>query len=649
MSFLTWQIGALAAATTVPLLLLLYFLKLRRRTVRVSSTFLWQQSVKDIEVNAPFRLLRMSWLLFIQLVVMALLYFALARPVMNLPGGGAARTVILIDASASMSARDGDDEGSSRLEVAKQSARRIVRDALSGAGGEAMIVSYAAGSRALTRFETSRTALLAAIDQIEPTDQPGDFAGAMQLIQAYMQVGEDEQVESRPELVLLSDGDLSREGMAAPIRLPAGSVRFVQIGPERSTGNVGIASMNARRDYDDPSLVRIFARLVSSEPEADVIAVWSRNGQRLASEAVTLTALTPGGFGEASLTYELTDSEGGLLALELTPVSEDVLDADNRFLLQLEPPTKPRILLVHPASGPDSALVDVVYALEPDEFDLLDADQFERDRDAKAPGAYDLIIFDRVTPREMPLVSTLSFGSTLPVEGLVLTPARDDNGGPFLSWRRTHPLLRYLSLDQIVVGRTGVWRLPEGGIELARGAGGTWIGLLDRGRRRHLLVAFALHDSSWYAHHSFPIMIGSALEYLVGQGAEGRGGYVRTSEPVGSVLAEGRETIFVEGPRRLVIDVSESDDVANLPALPLVGLYSVEDEDGAVRQRIAVNLADERESQLRTSDVVTVGGEEIQARDADAAAPREIWRWFVIAAIIVLAIEWLVYVRRMRV
>ncbi len=57
--------GLIAAALTVPVLLLFYFLKLRRRQVRVSSTLLWANAMQDMQVNTPFRWLRVTLLLIL--------------------------------------------------------------------------------------------------------------------------------------------------------------------------------------------------------------------------------------------------------------------------------------------------------------------------------------------------------------------------------------------------------------------------------------------------------------------------------------------------------------------------------------------------------------------------------------------------------
>src|SRR5918998_3051455 len=124
-TFTNWQAGAIAAGIVVPSLLILYFLKLRRREQTVPSTLLWRKAIQDLQVNAPFQRLRRNLLLLLQLILLALLLLALSKPVANYAPGPGKTTVILIDRSASMNARD-QEGGTTRLDEAKRRAKELV-------------------------------------------------------------------------------------------------------------------------------------------------------------------------------------------------------------------------------------------------------------------------------------------------------------------------------------------------------------------------------------------------------------------------------------------------------------------------------------------------------------------------------------------
>ena len=56
MQFLSpWYIPALAATLTVPPLVIMYFLRLRRRETPVPTTYLWRKVIEDLQVNQPFQ------------------------------------------------------------------------------------------------------------------------------------------------------------------------------------------------------------------------------------------------------------------------------------------------------------------------------------------------------------------------------------------------------------------------------------------------------------------------------------------------------------------------------------------------------------------------------------------------------------------
>ena len=108
MEWLTPFTALFAALVAVPLLLLLYFLKLKRHEQIVSSTLLWQRAIRDLQVNAPFQKLRHNILLLLQLLMLFAILLAIAWPILAMKSGPGKKYVILIDCSASMNTIDID-------------------------------------------------------------------------------------------------------------------------------------------------------------------------------------------------------------------------------------------------------------------------------------------------------------------------------------------------------------------------------------------------------------------------------------------------------------------------------------------------------------------------------------------------------------
>src|SRR4051794_29640382 len=96
--------AALWFLAALPVVFILYLIQSRYRPQVVASLMLWKRMARDLEAEASWRRPRWDWLLALQLLVALCAALALARPAIL--GGGAARLAVVLDASASMTARD---------------------------------------------------------------------------------------------------------------------------------------------------------------------------------------------------------------------------------------------------------------------------------------------------------------------------------------------------------------------------------------------------------------------------------------------------------------------------------------------------------------------------------------------------------------
>ena len=110
-------------------IVLLYLLKIRRRTVKVPAVFLFPPITTDVRANALWQRLRFHWLMVLQILVALSLVVALARPAIKGRGFQGQTVVFVLDASASMNSKDVKP---SRFEEAKRRVGRWLNDLRGG-------------------------------------------------------------------------------------------------------------------------------------------------------------------------------------------------------------------------------------------------------------------------------------------------------------------------------------------------------------------------------------------------------------------------------------------------------------------------------------------------------------------------------------
>ncbi len=630
-----------AVAIAAPLLLLLYFLKLRRKRLRVSSTMLWERAVDDLQVNEPFRWLRTSWLLVLQMLALACLALALGRP--TIPGGGLLddRVLVVIDASASMSATDSPTD-ESRLAEAKRRAIDLVEDLPGDAAVQVMV--FASEPAVLTGMSTDHGAALRAIRSIEPTDQPGDLAEAVRLAGALTGSSGQEDMTEATRVVLVTDGG-SIEGTDAL----AGEPLLLRVGPgvDAPVDNIGIVAAHARRDYTDPARLGVFLRLQSTlASETAVSLAIELDGAIVERTAVTVPGRVGDEPGSKALTVNLLPESARRLRVSVR--RDDALGADNTVWSVLPEQAQTRALLVTPGDEIAWVVGDVLRALPRVELRQVGVGGLrELLSEPEALDAFDIAVLDRVgDPSSLP-VPTLSFGVRV---GDQLEVANDDAPGSdrFVTWERASPAMRDLALDGVSIASPSWFIGPdaERGV-LARGRTGPLVVETSDRRPRRIAVSFAPAESTWPIEVSFPLFVAQAVESLSLQSEAARGS-IRTGQSVSLPLGSNLDPVLT-GPttltgRRTGEDAIGDRVTVSFPPPTRVGQYA--SSDGAAV--VGVNLLDPAESSIRVSDRLTLGGSPLVAGSGEAGR-REIWPWLVVIGAALLVLEWVVFVVRSRV
>ena len=653
-----WQWLILAAAP--PAMVLLYFLKLRRRPLEVPSTYLWHKSMEDLHVNALWQRLRRNLLLLLQLLLVLLAALALVRPhwrAMHITGK---RFILLIDNSASMTATDVKP---SRLEEAKRRAGELIDQMHSG--DVAMIISFADTARVEQSFTDNRGRLREGLAAIRPTARTTSLLEALKVASGLANPGRSAEdtsdvrvAEAMPaKLVIFSDGKFG------PVPFELGNLEpvFVPIG-EASAANVGIMAFSIGRSEHHPERSQAFARLQNFGPEAVSVKVeLFRDGVLSDAAQVQIAA-----GGSQSVPFELVGVEEGVLRLAIT-VAGNQLACDNEAWAVLSTPRRSKVLLVTSDNEPLALALGTKAAAELADVrsegpDFLKTKSY---KDLAAGGGFDLVIYDRCRPQHMPRANTLFVGSLPPEGGW---KAKPKTAGPqIIDAELSHPLLQWLDLGDVLLAEGTPLGPPPGGSVLVDSDAGPMLAIAPRDSFEDAVMGFVLVNqqpgpggkpqrfigTNWPIRVSFSSFVLNMLSYLGGQGQTPESATVR---PGGSVTLEPPDlqaTIEVRTPSEQIVSLPPAGSGrSSFTATNELGIYEAQVK-GKTFERFAVNLMDAAESNIslkpdpaKPGPAIKIGYVEVAGQRGWEAGHREIWKELLLLGLAVSLVEWYIYNRR---
>jgi Mg-chelatase subunit ChlD len=584
--------GLLLLALAVPVLLL-HVLRPRRPRAAVPSTFLWRDAGAPTTAASPWQKLRWSVPLVLQLLAVAVLAGAAARPARVESVALARHSVFVIDASGSMLARDGDPD---RLTDARGRARSL-RNRLPD-GGVASIVEAGPTPRVLLTASPDRDEFASALRRLTATASRPDLPAAFSLAESLETPGTPLGV------VFVSDGALTTDEQAT---LPPGT-RYEKVGSRAA--NRAVTSLLV-----EPRGSGIHATVTVRNAAGPAVQ------QRLRVDVDGRTAATldldlpPG----ATATRELDVPAGDRVEASLE--GDDLLAADNRAVAVggRRPPL--RVLL----AGPDDPFLERLLAAIP-------GVTVERRPDAAPAGGFDLAIYDRVDP---PAAPGAPFWTIAPPGGVPGIKAAGIVEQPAITLVRSDlPLLEGLDVADVAIA--AAQRLePAPGIEVLIAAEGAPLLLRgELGGAPFAYLAFALGDSNLPLKLAFPLLADRLLTDLVGGTTAAGALKVGQPLPVPAGVA-----VEVDGPRgQRQLAAGDPVPVADRP-----GFWAITPAGGA-RRLVAVN-ADPAEADPTPRDSLPVRTREGGPSGTGGKGQRSLLPWVVAFAVVLLGTE-LVVARR---
>ena len=603
-----WWLAALA-----PLIIILYFLKLKRQELTVSSTLLWLQSIEDLRVNSPFQTIRRNILLLLQLLILLLAVLALARPLMNLQQEERRRYIVLIDTSASMAVEEMDG---TRLEAAKKQALELVENMLRS--DQMALIRFAAHASVLSSFTSDSGRLRELIEDLEIQATETNLREALNIGFSLAKVKGDQK--SRAEVHLFSDGRYADTGDFAA---QTGEVNYHAVGT--SGNNVGLVALDVGYSSGEKAASEIFYGLENFDAaEAEPTVEFYFNDQLIEARKHKISPK----LRLSDLAPVVGDREG---VLKIRLVGRDVFPLDDTGYAVIQRPEPVKVLLI----GPGDYFFKQALAVGGSAMSQISPDGYTPGMAEK----YDVVVFDSWAPEETGRGSFIFHNCHPKLDDLEV--GKETEGAMVLDWDRTHPLMRFFSLAEVFILRMKAVSPPKWMKVLAQTTEGPMLLCSEQENFRALYLPFHMSgDSNLSAQGTFPIFVLNALRWLPTTGAGGSR-QLKTGDTL--IANVGRaEKATVTDPKGRKHSISAHDGRILFPHTNIPGIYKVEagkDE----RLLFAVNLLSPSESNVKTQEQFKLKGADLRAEAEIAKANREIWHWLVLGAFFMLLFEWYVY------
>jgi Ca-activated chloride channel family protein len=602
---------AFAFALTIPVVVVFYLLKRKRVVKLVPSTLLWQKFLAETQASAPFQRLRKNWLLILQILLLLLAILALSRPYFAAKMKPAELRVIILDASASMQARD---ESPSRFEKARNDALKWV-DSL--AGNDQMVVLQAGANTEVKQSATSeKAALRRALQACACSDSQTRLVPALRMAESLV------RDQRSAEIHLFSDGAATGleefENKALPLV-------FHKTG--NSSVNLGITALDVRANPENAHQRAIYVNVANSATNS-----LSSDLELLFETRVLETRHITVNPGEASPQIFVADqSRDGVFTVRLT--GKDLLSTDDEASIVSMLPRPAKVLLVTRGNRLLEKALRAVPAVE-----LAVANSL-----TDPATGFDLVVLDGVEPITWPAGNVLA----IKVRNPKWVPEVQSLEAPaIVDWKTSHPLLRYAGFDNVQVVQSLAAKVPSWAVSLVDSPQASLMLAGDLARQRVVWIGFDILESNWPLRVSFPIFIANAVEWLNPANEKGAQLMVKAGDPFRLALAGPQKTAQVRLPGGETVSLQLDPKASEL-------VFGDTARRGEYHLRLAtnevtfcVNLLDAFESNIKPKDELQLGKYTKVAATTTQRANMEVWRSFAGIGLLLLLFEWWYYHRR---
>ena len=594
-------LSALFVAGVIAMIALLYWLRPPARTVVVPSSLIWDRVMREVHSRPE----RLRWWLSLMLAILiaTAITSAIVASRNAFTGATGPKFVLVIDNSPTMAARTTD--ASTRWEHALTRAR-------------ALIASQPDGVQ-IWLTDTRRR-----IDAPAFQDRKAALAQLAQLRVSYGRLAALAlpQQSADIETAVITDGVL--------IGAWPESARVESV--FEPVENAGITGFEVRALPADSGRHLAYVEIFNAGTIATRIdlSISGADGKRVTRELRIAAGAVRGEM------IDVSSFNSGPLRASIA-VAGDALDVDDIAYAVLPVRRQQRVALV---TEGNTYLEQALRAQPRVSMTLIDPARFTDDR------GFDALVLDRFAPKSRPRVPALLFrppAEPVPAAAQWLPqPIREVSTVTATAWDAAHPLLENMTLGDLGVDRAALYRVPDGAAQaqsvLATGSGNVPLIVVQETGVRWILFAFGLDQSNFALHSGFPIFLGNALGWMLG-------------EPVASARELGLIEVPVPGARMLAPDglpiPSYAFGQSSVFEIDRPGLFTLITSDQ--RSRVVANLFDRKVSGVNASRIAPAQPGAGKPAGVQWVSGFDAWFTLLLAAALLLLFEWWTWNRRLTV
>ena len=491
----------LAFLVLVPVIILLYLLKQKAVDTPFSSNMLWQEIYKNLEAKTPFEKLKQNILMYLQIILMLLLIFALMAPALKRGGLAGENVILVVDTSASMEYLfDGE---SSRLEYSIKEAKREI----DGLSESAVVTLVSCGSEAAVVYQGSdKTTVKSRLSKLEITEEAGNLSLAAGVVNSLITGMDNVQV------ICYTDTDFDSEEL---IR----SNKDVALNVE----NVYSKGENCSVDYVNYSVVEEDEKRQNGETQSvEALCKVTNYGTQDVTQDVSLyvdnsivdvqEASVPAGESVVVYFSPQTVSLGGETVLRAELSAKDALNADNVQSVAAENATSKKILLLSEGNvflEKALSLDENAEVYKSDDVNVLN----------QAEETFDLYVFDGITLPEdytLPKSCVLFMNYKSGFDGAEYLTSEGEVTDALLHFLES-PVTNYVENYAFGITNAFTYSLPEGAIPVIATEDGKTTGYYVNHNGVHIgVLGFDIHNTDLALQTEFPIFMSQFTEQLLG-------------------------------------------------------------------------------------------------------------------------------------